>query len=162
LLLKHDPYRYRRKLPHLQLGPPLFVSFSTHQRWILPPLARTIVFQSCMHEHARGVQIHALVVMPEHVHFLLTVKRDQNGNPIPFYQILGAIKSASAHRINKALHRKGKVWVNEAFDRMLREGEYEDCIDYIVQNPVRRGLVQDPDDYEWLWYERENEARDSR
>ena len=149
--LLHDPYRYRRKLPHIQLGPPLFVSFSTHERWILPDEARTIAFETCMHQ--RSVRMHALVVMPEHVHFLVTVLNDASGNPIPFYKILGTIKSASVHRINKALSRKGKLWVNEAFDRMLRSGEFHDCVEYIKMNPVRRGLVDTPEKYPWLWYE---------
>ena len=139
LKLKHDPYRYQRKLPHLQLGPPLFVSFATHERWVLPPEARTIAFESCMHEHLRTVQVHALVVMPEHIHFLVTVGTDaRTEEPIPFYKILGAVKSASAHKINKALNRNGKVWVNEAFDRMLRKGEYEACIDYIDESGSAR------------------------
>ena len=155
LKLQRNPYRYRRKLPHIQLGPPLFVSFSTHQRWILPEEARTIVFESCMYEHQRSVRMHALVVMPEHVHFLVTVLNDNTGNPIPFYKVLGTIKSASAHRINKALNRQGKVWVNEAFDRMLRSGEFEPCVDYIKMNPVRRGLVDTPERYRWLWYEQD-------
>jgi REP element-mobilizing transposase RayT len=112
-----------------------------------------------MYEHERSVKMHALVVMPEHVHFLCTVMDDGNGNQIRFYKILGAIKSASVHRINKSMNRAGKVWVNEAFDRMLRSGEFEDCVDYIKMNPVRRGLVKEPDDYEWLWYEHSNEVK---
>ena len=131
----------------------MFVSFSTYERWILPVMARDIVFESCMYEHQRTVQMHALVVMPDHVHFLATVLRDQVGVPTPFYKILRTIKSASVHRINKVLNRAGKVWVNESFDRMQREGEYEKYVDYIIMNPVVKGLVVKPEDYEWLWCE---------
>ena len=69
------------------------------------------------------------------------------------YGIVGDIKSASAHKINKALKRRERVWLNEAFDRMPREEEFERYKEYIIMNPVRRGLVEKPDQYEWLWYE---------
>lgn len=85
--------------------------------------------------------MHALVVMPDHVHFLAIVLCDKPDAATPFYKILGAIKSASVHRINKALNRSGKVWVNESFDRMQREGEHEKYVDYIIMNPVVKGLV---------------------
>ena len=111
------------------------------------------MFESCIYEHNRRVQIHAFVVMPNHVHLLLTVLVDEDGVEPPFYEILGDIKSASAHKINKALKQSGRVWLNEAFDRMPRDGEFNKYKEYIVMNPVRRGLVQNPDDYQWLWYE---------
>lgn len=159
LRLQRNPYSYRHKLPHIQLGPPLFVTFSTHERWILPPAARAIVFESCMYQHERTMKLHALVVMPDHVHFLATIFDDKIGNQIPIYTILGDIKSASVHRLNKKLNRTGKIWVNESFDRMLRSGEFDGCVEYIKMNPVCKGLVKNPDDYEWLWYERDSEKK---
>lgn len=108
-----------------------------------------------MYEHQRRPTMHAVVVMPEQAHLLATVLNNVAGKPIPVYRILNAIKNASAHNINKLLKRHGQVWVNESFDRMLRAGEYESCIDYLKTNPVRRGLVATPDEYEWLWYEKQ-------
>ena len=151
--LERNPYDYRRKLPHLQFGPPLFITFSTLERWELPPAARQLAFESCMYEHQRRLTMHAVVVMPDHVHLLATVLNEAAGKPIPVYEILEDIKNASAHNINKLLHRHGQVWVKESFDRMLRAGEFEKYLEYIKMNPVRRGLVQNPDDYQWLWYE---------
>lgn len=98
--------------------------------------------------------MHALVVMPDHIHLLFTIL-SQNGVEPPFYEILQDIKSASVHKINKALGRRGRVWLNEAFDRMPRADEFDRYKEYIVMNPVRRGLVENPDDYDWLWYEQE-------
>jgi hypothetical protein len=63
-----------------------------------------------------------------------------------------AIKGASAHRINKALGRRGKVWEAESFDRALRREEsIGDKVDYILGNPVGEGLVEKPLEYRWLW-----------
>jgi len=107
-----------------------------------------------MYEHERRVQTHALVVMPDHVHLLLTVL-SQNGVEPPFYEIRKDIKSASAHKIDKALGRRGRVWLSEACDRMPRADEFDRYKEYIIMNPVRAGLVENPEDYEWLWYEEE-------
>jgi REP element-mobilizing transposase RayT len=138
--LERDPYRYRRKLPHVQLIPTLFISFSTYKWWILPPEARSIVFASCMYEHQRRVRMHACVVMPDHVHLLLTVLKDNIGVEPPIYGIVKDIKSASVHKVNKALNRRGRMWLNEAFDRMPRSGQFEKFREYIIMNPVRAGL----------------------
>jgi len=62
------------------------------------------------------------------------------------------LKGASAHHINKALSRKGKVWQTESFDRVLRSSENLDAkVGYVLENPVRRGLVSNWRDYPWLW-----------
>jgi len=63
-----------------------------------------------------------------------------------------AIKGASAHRINKLLNRRGKVWQEESFDRALREEEqFTEKLYYMLENPVRAGLVDNPLDYPWIW-----------
>jgi putative transposase len=64
-----------------------------------------------------------------------------------------AIKIASAHKINRRLGHDGTVWQEESFDFVLRSSEDIDAkILYILENPVRRGLVSDWRQYRWLWY----------
>jgi REP element-mobilizing transposase RayT len=91
--------------------------------------------------------------MPDHVHIVFTPLI--NGLAQEVYSlanITDAIKGASSHLINRALHRKGKVWQTESFDRVLRSSEkLDEKIDYIVHNPVRAGLVSVAEDYGWLW-----------
>lgn len=43
--------------------------------------------------------------------------------------------------------------MNESFDRMPRSNDFERHYEYIIMNPVHAGLVTNPDDYEWLWYQ---------
>ncbi len=67
-------------------------------------------------------------------------------------EIMQGIKSSSAHKINHVSNRKGLVWQNESFDRVLRREErIQEKVDYIIQNPVRAGLVNFPSEYRWLW-----------
>jgi REP element-mobilizing transposase RayT len=95
---------------------------------------------------------HAVVVMPEHVHLLFTPLRDGGGDPFTLIEIMQSLKGASAHTINRFMQRSGPVWEEESFDHVVRSYEsMEQNIEYIRQNPVRRGLVSRPEDYRWLW-----------
>jgi hypothetical protein len=61
---------------------------------------------------------------------------------------------ATRHSLNRALRRSGPVWQEESFDHVLRSDEsFDQKVEYIRQNPVRRGLVTRPEDYRWLWVE---------
>jgi REP element-mobilizing transposase RayT len=146
-------YRYRRRLPHLQKSDcDLFVTFCTLGRACLPGPARDLVLAHCLREHGERVQLHAAVIMPDHVHLVFSPLREQNGWPFALVTILQCLKGATAHRINKLLHRNGPVWEEESFDHVLRSDEslLEKC-EYIRQNPVRKGLVRSPEEYRWLW-----------
>jgi putative transposase len=64
---------------------------------------------------------------------------------------MDAIKGASAHRVNRALGRTGRVWQTESFDRVLRISEkLREKVAYVLENPVRGGLVARWQDYPWL------------
>ena len=98
--------------------------------------------------------LHAVVVMPDHVHMLLTPMRNVDGWPFPLQGILKRIKGASARSVNKLSGASGPVWQEESFDHVLRSNEsLTEKKEYIRQNPVRRGLVTVPEDYRWLWLE---------
>jgi REP element-mobilizing transposase RayT len=85
--------------------------------------------------------------MPDHAHLLLTPYEG-----VALFDILGDMKSASSHIANRALHRKGSIWMDESFDYILRNGD--DVLKkarYILENPVRKGLVADPLAWPWYW-----------
>jgi REP element-mobilizing transposase RayT len=146
---------YRRQLPHLQIeDKPLFVTFATYKRWVLPGSIRQIVLKHCLHDHGIKLQVHGLVVMPDHVHMIFTPLKDDKGNPYGLAEIMSGIKGASAHSINKVRNRQGQVWQKESFDHVLRSDEkIHSKVQYICENPIRKGLVESIDDYPWLWRE---------
>lgn len=178
-------YKYRRRLPHLQKdGAALFVTFCTHARLGLSSEARQIVLDHCLREgglrgsdagggphgprsegkagedarptRAPRIHLHAIVVMPDHVHFLLSPCRDENGWPYPLVEIMQCLKATTAHRINKLLSRAGPVWEEESFDHVLRSDEsLKEKAEYIRENPHRAGLIRDAEQYRWLWVDPE-------
>jgi REP element-mobilizing transposase RayT len=145
-------YEYRRHLPHYQSDcKAIFITFSTHHRWILPPTARTVALKACTWGHSKRFNLHGAVIMPDHVHLVLTPLYGGAG----FYcipEITQGIKSSSAHQINRLLERKGEVWQRESFDHVLRREEsIAEKVQYIWENPVRAGLVDIASDYRWSW-----------
>ena len=143
-----DTFAYRGRLPHLiNEGRTYFVTFCTKDRKILLPEPLDIVLDCCVHDHPSMYWLECAVVMPDHVHMLLT---PNPGEVIP--PILSRIKGASAHRVNRRLDASGTLWQRESFDRIVRKGEdLAEIAEYICDNPVRKGLGARADDYRWIW-----------
>jgi REP element-mobilizing transposase RayT len=92
----------------------------------------------------RHYDLHAFVVMSNHVHVLLTPR-------IAVPKLLGSLKSITAKRANQILGLAGKpFWQEESYDRLVRDGaEFDRIRRYIEENQVRAGLVAQAADYRW-------------
>jgi REP element-mobilizing transposase RayT len=87
--------------------------------------------------------LHAWVIMSNHVHILLTPKA-----PLP--RITRSIKNYSAREANRILNQTGPFWQNESYDHWIRnEREFASTLSYIERNPVTAGLVNNPEDWPW-------------
>jgi putative DNA methylase len=94
-------------------------------------------------ERFHRYQLHAFVVMPNHVHLLVTPR-------VPFAKWLGPLKGFTAHRANELLSRTGAFWQDESYDRLVRNNEeFERIRTYIENNPVTAGLAASPEEYPW-------------
>ncbi|MGB0006652.1 MAG: transposase [Candidatus Sulfotelmatobacter sp.] len=125
----------------------------TKSRRMLPGWARDIVLGCFVHDHGCRYRLEVAVVMPDHVHLILTPLTDNSRQMIiPLVEIMKAIKGASAHAINHRAGSCGAIWQEESFDRIVRSSESLDAkIAYILGNPVRKALVQDWREYRWIW-----------
>ena len=87
----------------------------------------------------RICKMHCFVVMPNHVHLLLTPQR-------PLCEVTKWIKGASARRANQILNRSGTpFWQDESFDHWVRSpAQFSKIERYIAFNPVNAGLVNEP------------------
>jgi putative transposase len=72
-------------------------------------------------------------------------KPDADG---PLAGIMHSLKSYTANEANKLLGRGGPFWQRESYDHWVRdEVELERIVDYIAYNPVKAGLVRQPQDW---------------
>jgi REP element-mobilizing transposase RayT len=98
-------------------------------------------------EHFQGERygLHAWVVMPNHVHAVLT--------PFHGYDLTGILhswKSFTASTINRRLGSSGRFWQHESFDHMVRNHDsLMRFIAYTEHNPVAAGLCDRPE--AWLF-----------
>jgi REP element-mobilizing transposase RayT len=147
----------RRNLPHLEVpGATYFVTFRSILT--LLPVARDLIVEEIRGCDGKNIELDAAVAMPDHVHLLFRLFEREN-----LSRVLKLIKGRSGRRINQVLKRRGKLWIEESFDRIVRnEAELEEKIEYIRCNPVKRGLVYHPEDYGWLVVKRSVEIKDTQ
>ena len=88
--------------------------------------------------------LHAFVVMTNHVHVLVTPK-------VPIARIMNGIKGVTSRDANVILGRVGKrFWQEESFDHWVRNAaEFEKVCGYIEENPVKAGLVGRAEEWRW-------------
>lgn len=84
-------------------------------------------------------------IMPNHVHVLITLLK-----AVSLSEILHSWRSFSSNEINKLFNRQGRLWMPEYYDRYIRDEEhFNNVVNYIHNNPVKAGLVDDPTHYRW-------------
>ena len=88
--------------------------------------------------------LHAFVVMPNHVHLLITPA-------VALCKLTKSLKGITARRANEVLGLTGTTfWQEESYDRLVRDlTEFEGIRNYIENNPVRAGLVAEAGEYRW-------------
>jgi putative transposase len=155
---------HRRHLPHWELpGAAYFVTFTLRDRTICDLTSAniaSIILDSLSFHANKRYFLHDHTIMPDHVHVILEPIVD-GGESQKLGDILGDLKRYTARKINGALDRSGPLWLDESFDRIIRDKrEYEEKARYIFENPVRKGLVENGDDWRW-WRPGISPPRDS-
>jgi REP element-mobilizing transposase RayT len=109
----------------------------------LPAIAR-ITAKEIARGHPSDYGLHAWVIMPNHVHLLITPSADPS-------EIMRNLKGRTARQANLLLNRAGqRFWQEESYDHLIRnEREFQRIERYIVENPVTAGLAHTPEEYPW-------------
>lgn len=96
--------------------------------------------------------MHTAVVMPDHVHVAMSLPHPLTEDARSLAAIMKGIEGTSARRINQFRKSSETVWLTESYDHVVRRAEgLPNVCEYILQNPVRAGLVTAIDDYPWIW-----------
>jgi len=120
------------------------------------PAVGEIIENALLHFDAQRYRLHAWVIMPNHVHVLVTPLGETLSD------IVQAWKSFSARRVNAVLDRRGVFWAPEYFDRAVRDGEhYASVVEYIAMNPVKARLCALAEDWRFSsgWKGRASSSR---
>ncbi len=114
------------------------ITYNRRRLFQLPANA-DLFLETLQHYRTEGAyKLHAFVVMPDHVHLLLT----PTGKTIS--QTMNLIKGGFSHR----LPSKHPVWQRGFADHLIRDADhFTSRRDYIHQNPVRAHLCTTPEAY---------------
>jgi putative transposase len=120
-----------------------FLTFSCYRRRAyLGEAEARVLFESALERMRRsyGFQIAGYVVMPEHVHLLVSEPRRSSLD-----QAIKAIKlSVTLRRLERPF------WQARYYDfNVFSEAKHVEKLRYMHRNPVKRGLVERPEDWTW-------------
>ena len=91
----------------------------------------------------KGIVVHDFVVMPNHVHILMTVPGEMS-----LEKAMQLIKGSFSFRANKELGFRGEIWQRGYSDvRVVDERSFQQHREYIESNPVKAGLANAADEY---------------
>jgi len=144
-----------------------FVTFSCYRRRpLLGRLRARNLFVAALDEVRRRYEFRLVgfVVMPEHVHLLMS--EPKKGNPS---KVIQALKQTVSRRLRSASRRKiagnqlrlsfarekayPHFWQHRFYDfNVWSDKKKIEKLEYMHQNPEKRGLMQDPKDWQWSSY----------
>ncbi len=82
-------------------------------------------------------QLHDFVIMPDHLHLLMTLPGD-----VTIEKAMQLVKGGFSYRLKRDFGYQGEVWQRGFSEVRIRDGQsFSQHRAYIAQNPVKAGLV---------------------
>lgn len=92
-------------------------------------------------------ELHDFVIMPDHLHLLMTLPSD-----ISIEKAMQLIKGGFSYRLKKEFGYRGEVWQRGFSEMRIRdEQSFLQHREYIVQNPVKARLVDIAEQYPYCY-----------
>jgi len=84
-------------------------------------------------------------LMPDHIHAIIFPDEETT-----ISEVMRRFKLSTFQQLRHAGHRSSPFWQSRFYDHALRtRREFDDALEYMHWNPVRRGLVADPAAWPW-------------
>jgi putative transposase len=139
----------RKSMDHTTPGwlrgsPIFFLTICAAERGInqfCEPATGPAILDAAKFYHARQRwHLHLIVLMPDHLHALVSLPKPES---------LAQVVRSWKHYLAK---QQGLKWQRDFFDHRLRSDEsHEQKANYILQNPVRAGLIRSPELWSYTW-----------
>lgn len=122
----------------------------TGPRWLGEPQIAQLVQESLHYRDGKVYDLDAFCIMSNHVHVLFTPLPESEERYYALPAIMQSLKGFTARQANVLLGRDGQFWQHESYDHIVRnERERQRIRRYILQNPVKAGLVRSWDEWPW-------------
>ena len=150
----NHPERKPNRIPQYDYSLPnsYFVTICTHEKHCIfgsaeqlngfGQIATELLLQ--IPKHFPNAAIDKYVIMPNHIHAIITLKDAEPNPKDDLSVILGQYKSAVTQKLRRTMPGR-TIWQKSYYDRIIRnENEYQAVWRYIDENPIRwytnRGL----------------------
>lgn len=122
-------------------------------RWLAQPQIAQIIADAIHHFDDKKYRLDAFCIMSNHVHIVQKPLPIDSSSYHSLASIMHSIKSFTANKCNQLLHVSDeKFWQPENYDHVIRdEGEWHRVIQYVLNNPVKAGLVDSWDQWNWSY-----------
>lgn len=119
--------------------------------WLGEPEVANIVKEALHYRDRKVIDLHAFSIMLNHVHVIFS-KADWQSAPPDLPKIMQSLKRHTARQANLILGREGSFWQDESYDHVIRDNdEYKRVVHYVLENPVKAGLVSQWEDWQWTY-----------
>ena len=150
--------RYRVEIKHFYRFDEWLDRCENSPLWLKQTDIAAIVSEKIVSLAGDRYQLLAYCIMPNHVHLLIrALAVDEPGHQgktakYPVADTLRLLKGSTARYCNLALQRNGPFWQHESYDHFVRdEDELARVIVYILDNPVKAGLVEEWKDWPFTY-----------
>jgi len=124
-------------------------------RFLDTPAAKKLIIDSWLHLAKTDLlEIYAISVMSNHVHVLLRAR--EAGAELYLPGIMERHRHFTATQLNRLHDKKGRrVWDRRIYDRTVRTGAFTNALWYVLNNPVKAGITEDPLNWCGNWWNEE-------
>jgi REP element-mobilizing transposase RayT len=111
-----------------------------------------LVTEAIHYRDGKVYTLEAFTIMHNHGHVVCTSLAKENDAMNSLTEIFQSFKRHTARKANEVLGRSGAFWQDESYDRIVRDqAELERIVNYVLNNPVKAGLVNHWKDWKWSY-----------
>jgi putative transposase len=136
LLIRRKFLEYDQALDSMKSGP-------HHLR---DPRVATVVNEALHHRDGKDYELHAFTIMSNHIRMVVSLAPERE-----LFTVLQQLKSWTARERNKILSLQGEFWLHEGYDHVTRKGRLGNVVAYVLNNPVKAGIVSKWRDHPWTY-----------
>lgn len=146
--------------------------------WLKDDRIAEIVAKAIHYRDGAVYRLDSYTIMPNHVHIVFapflneqlareltdknirdrcrkttySVQTREEMTKVALASIMQSLKGWTARQCNMALNRSGQFWQHESYDHVIRnQAEWERIVNYVINNPVKAGLVAHWQDWKWSY-----------
>ena len=142
--------------------------------WLKDARVANMIAKSLHYRDGKVYRLDAYCIMANHVHVVFTpLAAESSGSDVvssggnqaqthslcykSLSSLMQSLKGYTARKANYLLGLRGQFWQHESYDHVVRDSEeWGRIVTYVLNNPVKAGLVDTWEEWEWSYFRLEH------